>query len=279
MWKNLADLSRRDRLAQVVLVVFLLLAAWWLILQFIGYEEVSESRNLIWAATYQLVAVFGGVGGLLVSRGWGGGRSVLGRSILAFAVGLLFQVFGQSTFSFYNLLLKVDIPYPSIADIGFFGSIPLYIYATVLLARASGVAVTLRSFARQIQALAIPLVILVFSYLFFLREYEFDWSEPLRVLLDFGYPFGQAIYISLAILAYLLSKGVLGGVMKGRILFILLALVVQYAADYNFLFQAANETWRNGGYGDFLYMLAYLTMTLGLYQLGVRYIEETKLPK
>lgn len=62
--------------------------------------------------------------------------------------------------------------------------------------------------------------------------------------------------------------------MKHRVLFILLALAVQYIADYNFLYQAANETWRNGGYGDVMYMLAYLIMGLGLLNLRVNYLEE-----
>ncbi len=263
----------KDNSAQIVLFFFAILSIWWAVLQVMGFEATSEFRNLIWAASYQIIALLGGIFGLFIARSWGGLQSVIGRSVGAFALGLLLQTFGQSTFSFYNLILHIDIPYPSLADIGFFGSIPFYIYGISVLARGSGVTISLRSFKNKIQAILIPLAMLVFSYFFFLRSYEFDWSSPLRVLLDFGYPLGQAIYVSIAILTYLLSKRALGGVMRPRIFFILAALVVQYLADYNFLHQTINETWQNGGYGDYIYLLAYLLMALGLLQLKMAYVE------
>lgn len=272
MVAGIKELVARDRQAQLLFVFFLIFIIWWGGLQYLGFQAVSELRNLIWAASYQIVALLGGLWGLSIARSWAGPRSVMGRAILAFALGLLLQVLGQSTFSFYNLILKVDIPYPSLADVGYFGSIPFYIYGAVMLARASGTGVSLRSYRNKTQALLVPVVMLIFSYSSFLRAYEFDWSTPLRVLLDFGYPLGQAIYVAIAILAYRLSRNILGGVMKGRVIFILLALVVQYIADYNFLLQALNETWQNGGYGDMIYLLAYLFMTLGLLQLKIKYI-------
>ena len=272
MWLSFIRFLKQDRTAQILLVLFAMLAMWWTVLQVLGYEEVSEGRNLIWAASYQVIAIFGGVAGLVISASWGSTKSVMGKAMLCFAFGLLLQSFGQSVFSFYNLALQVDIPYPSLADVGYFGSIPLYIYGILLLAKLSGVKVSLRSFLNKIQALLIPLAMLTFSYFFFLRGYELDWSDPLKVFLDFGYPLGQAVYVSIAILTYILSKGVLGGIMQPKVLFILLALVVQYTADYNFLYQATNGTWQNGGYGDFIYLLAYLFMALGLLQLEVRHI-------
>jgi hypothetical protein len=245
-------------------ILFLLLAAWWVY----SFFYLRDYNNLLWGATYQIVAVVGVISGLIVSRQWGGYKSLLGRAVLFFSLGLVFQVFGQSVFSFYNLVAQVDIPYPSIADIGYFGSIPLYIYATALLLRVSGGTYSLQSFGYKFLAIVLPMGMLIFSYLFFLKGYVFDWDYPLGIILDFGYPLGQAVYVSIAVLTYILSKRYLGGIMKNSIIVILLALVVQYIADYNFLFQAYRETWINGGYGDFLYLLAYFVLTMGLIMLG-----------
>lgn len=274
MWKSIRNLVTSERSAQIVILLLLILAGWWLFLQGIQEEE-PQLRDLLWAASYQLVAILGGIWGISISRSWGGLRSVMGRAIFALALGLLLQAFGQSTFSFYNLILQVEVPYPSIADVGYFGSIPVYVYGIFLLAKASGIKVSLRSFVNQIQAILIPAIMLGLSYFFFLRDYEFDWSSPLRVFLDFGYPFGQAIYVSIAILTFILSRKVLGGIMRSKIFFILLALVAQYVADYNFLYQVANETWRNGGYGDLLYLLSYIFMALGLLQLKIKAIQSS----
>ena len=106
------------------------------------------------------------------------------------------------------------------------------------------------------------------SYTLFLRSYEFDWSQPLKVFLDFGYPLGQACYVSVAILTLLLSRKILGGMMRGPILAILIALIVQYASDFNFLYQANQGTWFVGGYGDELYAISYFLMSIALMYIG-----------
>ncbi len=256
------------RTANVIAIgLFSLLAIWWAVL-FFGFRSGLLPQNLIWAASYQSLAIFGAIVGLYISQKWGGFSSIIGRAILFFSLGLVAQIFGQTVFSYYNLILKIEVPYPSLADIGYFGSIPLYVYGVILLGRASGVKVSLKSINSKIQAVLIPAVILGASYWAFLKGYEFDWTSPLRIFLDFGYPLGQAIYVSLALLVFLLSHGVLGGMMKPKILSILVALVIQYIADYNFLYQALHQTWINGGYGDLIYLVAYFAMALGLISLG-----------
>ncbi len=251
---------------KITSILFVGLTIWWLYIYFyLGNTDIH--RNLVWAASYQAVAICGAIWGLVIAKSWGGLRSVMGRAIIFFALGLLLQAFGQSVFSWYNLFLGVEVPYPSIADIGFFGSIPCYAYAIYQLGKASGITVSMRSFFSKIQALLIPLIMLGVSYYFFLRGYVTEGTSALQVFLDFGYPIGQAIYVSIAIITYLLSKRVLGGVMRNKVLFILFALAVQYAADNNFLYQAIEGGWVNGGYGDYIYLVAYFLMAYGLAEL------------
>lgn len=253
----------------LVIALFSALTAWWIVSRFV----LGNANDLTWAASYQAVALFGALFGFVASSYWGGLKSLLGRSIFFYSLGLLFQVFGQSSFSYYNLVAHVEVPYPSVADIGYFGSIPLYIYATLLLVRVSGGVYSLKTIGNKMLAVAIPVIILLLSYYFFLQGYEFTDATPLRVFLDFGYPLGQAMYVSIALVTYLLSRSYLGGVMKNSLLVILFALAVQYVADYNFLYQALNETWSNGGYGDFLYLFAYFVMAMGLVNLGHMFLK------
>ena len=262
---NAPAVSLKTFLTAMTAFLFIVLTIWWACIFFF---PVSEKTKLIWAASYQLIALWGGILGLVVvSRLWGGMKSIMGRAVIYFSLGLLFQVIGQSVFSFYTTILQVDIPYPSLADIGFFGSIPFYIYGIVLLGKAAKVSISLKSFENKIQALVIPLVVILISYASFLKNYEIDFSNKIRIFLDFGYPIGQAIYISIAILVYIFSKKTLGGIMKDKIFLILGALAVQYAADYNFLYQNLNGTWVNGGYGDYIYLVSYFLMALALMRL------------
>lgn len=246
--------------------LFTILTAWLLFL-ISKYSDPESNNAQIWSATYQIIAWFGALYGLYFARLWGGWKSIMGRANLSFALGLLAQAFGQSVFSYF-FFKGIEAPYPSIADIGFFGSIPFYIYGIILLSKSSGAHLSLKLLSNKIQAFLIPLAVLLISYFMFLKDYEFDWTQPLTIFLDFGYPFGQAIYISLAIVAYFLTRNFLGGLMKKPIILFIIALFAQYIADYIFLYQISRGTYDGGLEIDYLYLVAYFIMTLSLIKLG-----------
>lgn len=257
------SLLLKAKLAQISVILFLLLAAWWVYIFLGGIKGtiINDAFGLIYGG----FSVWGGIIGLVISKRWGGFKSIIGRAVICLSIGLLLQGFGQYSFWYLNSISKIEIPYPSIPDIGFFGTIPFYIYAAFLLAKSSGVKISLRSFRNQLQAVFIPLIMLIVAYTLFLRNYEFNWNDPLIIFLDFGYPFGQAVYISIAILTYSLSRKILGGVMRFPILFLICAFSAQFLSDYLYVY--LKEIYFPGSFIDFFYLTAYFTMTLGLIQL------------
>ncbi len=252
-----------------VTILFLVIGIWRLVLAYIP-SNGSDINVQIWAASYQIIAWVGAIVGLIFAKSWGGRKSVIGRAALAFAFGLLLQSFGQCVFSYY-FYTGLEAPYPSLADLGFFGSIPFYIYGICMLAKASGAHVSMKAWSNKMIAFIIPLAVLALSYIEFLREYEFDFSHPIRIFLDFGYPLGQAVYLSIAVLAYFLSRKMLGGIMRRVIMFFIIALVAQYIADYIFLYQSSRGTFVGGGTSDFVYFIAYFVMAVSLIKLRVTF--------
>ncbi|MES2315122.1 MAG: hypothetical protein V4486_00075 [Patescibacteria group bacterium] len=230
--------------------------------------DSSLKQRQIFGGIYTVMALFGGIAGMKVSRNWGGYKSLVGKAMLIMSVGLFLQTFGQLFNSYWNIFQKVEIPYPSIGDIGFFGSVLAYIYSSFLLSKIGGGKFSLKLVKNKIWAAIIPVAILFISYFLFLQGYEFDWSNKLKILLDFGYPLGQALYISIAILAFLISRNMLGGIMKKPILFLLFALVMDYLADFVFLYQVGHGTWYTGGIDDYLYFVSYFVMSLALIYTG-----------
>ena len=214
------------------------------------------------------MALFGGIVGVVVSHHWGGRKSLIGRAVLYFSIGLLLQSFGQIVDSYYNFFHNQVIPYPSLGDVGFMGSVIAYILGAALLVRASGFKFSFKSAYGRLIAFGVPLVLLVGSYMMFLQSYTFDWSNLTKIVLDFGYPLGQALYVSLALIVLIMSSNFLGGVMKKPIFFLLVALVFQYFSDFTFLYQANLGTWHVGGLNDYLYFLSYFLMTLSLINIG-----------
>jgi hypothetical protein len=253
--------------------IFAFFLIYWIYFQlFLTQHEFHHRQIYTFSSIYGIMALWGAICGLWIARKWGGLKSVLGKSLIFFSIGLLLQEFGQLAYSYYYIVKDLEVAdYPGLGDIGFFGTIPIYCIAIFYLAKASGVALRIKSLKHVVPAVLITFLILVAGYALFLQNYEFDFSNPIKIFLDFGYPLGAAIYISLAVSTYILSKGVLGGVMRNSILFLLFALFMQFAADYTFLFQTHNGTWVDSGINDFIYFLSYFVMTLALIQFGVVY--------
>jgi phosphotransferase system glucose/maltose/N-acetylglucosamine-specific IIC component len=264
----------------LIWITALVFVAWWLYINLaLRSPDHNNVNNQIFGATYGVLSIFGGAIGIVASKKWGGRKSLVGRALLFFAIGLLAQEFGQLTYSYYTYVSKVAIPYPSVGDVGYFGSVLFYIYAAWQLAKTAGVKFSLKDRSKKIIATALPLILLASSYLFFLRSYQFDFSSfkaCLTVFLDFGYPLGQAIYIAIALMTYLLSKGLLGGIMRNKILFVLFALFIQYIADFSFLNAAKSGSPFPAGANDLMYLIAYTVMALALNSFRISLIKAPK---
>ena len=259
------DLNKNSKhILELSVVLFAVLVGFWV---FISLTNQNANYKLAFGATYGLMALLGAIFGLLNVNKWGGRKSALGLTIIFLSVGLLFAEFGQLVFSYYNIIKSVEVPYPSLADIGFFGSIPFYILGASYLGKSSGVKFGIKKPTAKLLAFLLPVFALYNAYHFFLAQYTVGNSSILKVFLDFGYPIGQAIYVSIAAFIFLTVRGSLGGIMKNRIMLVLLAFLAQFAADFNFLYQSAHSTWTNGGYGDLMYLIAYFMMTISIVYL------------
>lgn len=257
----------KNKVTYLFLLAFAVVAAWWL--QIFASGTVETDQNYLFGLLYAFIALGGGVYGLVISKRWGGFKSAVGRGIIFFSLGLLGEWFGQTVWSYYNLVARVEVPYPSIADLGYFSIIPFYALGMLSFAKAAGAKFSLRSIRGKLVLILVPLVAVGVSYFLFLRNLEVDLSSPIRTFLDFGYPLGEAITISIALITLQLSRGVLGGLMRTRILYLIFALVVQYLTDYTFLYRVAAETYYNADIVDLMYATSFTIMAIGLSSLKV----------
>ncbi len=236
------------------------------ILFWICERELKLWSSDIYTYVYFLLPLYGGYVGLQTAKLWGGSKSAVGKAILGFALGLLLQVFGQLCYAYYLLFVGKDVPYPSIGDLGFFGSIFCYIYAVYQLAQASGSRFSLKSISYKLISLFLPFVLLAISYVVFINGQVLDTTNLVKLILDLGYPLGQSVYISLALLALILSGKYLGGMLKLAVLIILFGLITQYIADFMFLYEASRGIWEAGQINDLVYLTAYFLTALGIAQ-------------
>lgn len=257
------NLLFKHSLAKIILFIYVCLLVFWVWINMSGFRE--GPINNFYGLIYPIISLLGGIYGIAVaSKKWGGMKSVIGRGIIFLSMGLLAEVFGQWAWSYYTVFRSVEIPYPSIADIGYFLIVPFYSYAMYCFALAAGIKVNLKNFTGKIQAIIIPLLMIGIAYILFLRNIDVDLSNPIKMFLDFGYPGFEAIAVSIGILTFSLSRGILGGQMRPRILYLIFALIAQYVTDYTFLYTVGTGSYYNAGIVDLMYTTSLTIMSLGV---------------
>lgn len=257
---------KKNPVLQIVSAFFIIMSIWWVSIYIRGLVDTNE--NNYFTLIYPLLSLVGGITGFIFAKRWGGLKSHMGSALSFFSAGLLAQFFGQAAYAYYIYIQHITVPYPSVGDIGFFGSVVFYIYGVYLLAKVSGLRFSFKSIHGKILAFILPAALLLISYFFFLQGYEFDFTDKLKIFFDFGYPFGEAIYVSIALLALLMCRDLLGGVMKKPIVFLIIALVFQYICDFMFLYQSYRGLWYVGGTNDYMYFVSYFLMTVALFYIG-----------
>jgi hypothetical protein len=252
----------KNKLQILVSIAFLGFLGWWFSFQSVVTQQGTSVKWF--SGTDGLVALAGAVIGYAAARKWGGFKTVLGKSLMFFSIGLFAQEAGQLIYTYYVYGSNIQIPYPSWGDVAYFGSTVSYIIGAYYLAKAAGIKFSLKSAKYKLIAIIVPVALLATSYGVLLHNHQYDTSKPITVFLDFGYPMGEAVYISLAIVALLLSRKLLGGVMRAGIILIIIALAIQYASDSNFIYQSSRGTYLGGQYADLLYLIAYYAMSIAM---------------
>ncbi len=245
---------------RIALATFLLFSVFYSVYYFCVFSfQFSEESPffLLFANTYSLLALFGSSIGLLASKFWGGKSSRVGKAILFTSVGLLFQFFGQLSYAFYLFILKIEYPYPSFAEIFFFGSIPLYILGTFYFAKTTIVGSVKKSMGIKAYALLVTIMLFVLGYANFYYNHDPEQSSILLLLLEIFYPLGQSIYIGIALISIYTLRNVFGGKLFMNLVFIFIGLIFQYIADTFFL-------WIPISVSDGLYLASYTFVGLGL---------------
>lgn len=127
---------KNSYLVKFIFIFFALLSVWWISIYFRGLKDANE--NNYFTLIYPLMSLAGGLAGLFYSKKWGGFKSSLGTAISFFSFGILAQFMGQASYAYLIYIKGIEVPYPSIGDIGFFGSILFYIFAAYSLAKMIG---------------------------------------------------------------------------------------------------------------------------------------------
>lgn len=248
-----------------------------LFLWFYATNTVDQTINL-YSNTYGMIPLLGGVYGLMVARRWGGWGSAVGRAVYLLSLGLITWGVGMVIWLYYNIIVGVEIPYPSLADAAFIMSWPLWGFGAGFLAIAMGASFGLKNIKGRIMLFLVPIAAIVFSYYFLVtlaRQGTIStYDHAFKTFFDLAYPIGDVVILTIAVLVFGLSYKYFGGMYKKAIYLILAAFVINYFADFTFSYTTSLETYYNGSLADALFVTTMTFLSAGIAMLDPTSLKE-----
>ena len=264
-------MQKLNKLQKTALATYVVVLALWGFIHLTGrVGENTDNVNYWYSFIFGLIPLFGGLVGMYQSRIWGGLKSILGKSVFFFSLGLALWGFGESIWSYYNFFRAEPAPYPSVADVGFAPSIFFWILGTFFLASASGAMFALRkSKAAKISATLLLVVLSGVAYHMLVNVARGGVLVPegetsLKTVLDIAYPLGDFLALIFAVTVFALSRKYLGGLYRFAIACLLVGLGLMYFGDFMFSYTTTIGTFYNANLGDLLLATGTFAMTFGI---------------
>jgi hypothetical protein len=240
----------------VLPLVYFLFFLFWL-----GYTLVygfqPSIAGKIFILSQILFPLMGGCFGLRSAKTWGGTNSVVGRGVTFISLGLLTWGLGTVFWCYYSYFAYLEVPYPSLADVAYIWSWPLWAVGIWNLGRVMGVQYSLRKTAYKLLLIAIPIFVSIVSYIalyVIARGGTMDFTGGLiKLFFDLFYPIASTVITTLVLLAFLLSGEYLGGKFKNVFLLLLLGFFCNYIADFMLAYTSTTGTFYNGHIADLFF--------------------------
>ena len=167
------------------------------------------------------------------------GNDRLGWMLMSISTGL--WAAGEAVWTIYEVGLGVDVPYPSLADVGFLAAIP-FAFAGIraFWGDARGTSERLRVW---LDGAIVALALFSTAWAFGLRAVFFEDADNLRWALDLAYPLGDLLVGTVLILAIRRARNH----QHGRMFFLLAGVAAYSIADSAFSYLSALDTYAAAG--------------------------------
>ncbi len=272
--------------SKIIVSLYAIICAFWATLVVVSKnslvsDSVLETLQHLTQVPLAILPILGGVIGIKNSLGWGGMKSVVGRSSLGLALGLTAWGMGMVFWNYYLFFADVEIPYPSWADLGYALGLVFFAIGIFSLSGAVGVRFALRDKKGKILIFLIPTIVILFSIHLLINVARggvlVDPSGSyLKLFFDLLYPLGDVVLLTITALVYFLSKDYLGGRYKLSILVLFAGFLMFYISDFTFSYTTTTETYFNGHFVDFLFTTTMFILSLGLAMLDVKLLRKDK---
>lgn len=251
----------------MLLVLFVLLIIWAVYLHLI--PEKTTSLNYLYNLGYAL-AFF--LGSAISFVGFFGNpqKSSLGLTAFFLGLGGASYGFGLVIWFYYNSILNIEVPYPSLADFFFIVFIPLIAIGCIKLLAVVGGTVKSRYIIEGLILFALSLILIIG----FVVQPDLSSDLPfITKVTNILYPVGDSILLTLAYIIFRIS----GGKIQKAATTLVFSLLFQVLGDIFFSIRTVNETYWNGDIADVFFALSatFLTWSIITIYEGLTQTPET----
>jgi hypothetical protein len=244
-----------------------LLLILWLVLWFVN--STDGFYNYLYSFLFGLTPLVAGAIALAKSHNWGGLSTAIGKAVFFVGLGIFLWGCGELIWSYYNFVLNVPAPYPSLADIGFAPSIFFYGLGAFYFSKVTGAKFALRNNFVKVLVVITLVAITALSYYLLVEVARggvvVPEGEPvLKMILDLAYPIGDFLALLIAVIVSGLSFQYLGGRYKNDIFAIWLGLFFMFVGDTLFSYHTTVGTYYNANFGDLLLALGTFLLSYGV---------------
>ena len=264
----------KQRTIQVLIFGYVVFFPYWIWIYTTG--QVGTIHNYVLSIlTSGIFPVLGGVFGILLSRKWGFLSSALGRAIFFLSAGVVAYGLASLVWGYYNLVLAVDTPYPSLADAIYILSYPFWAVGLINLGKGIGAGYKLQTIRGKVALIIAPLIGIIFTYFVFILfaqggGFSFEDSGIIKIFFDVFYPLGDAILITALGLIYGLSYQVFGGRFKSAINILFIGFLMTYVTDAIFSYTTTQETYYTSNWVDLLFVTSMFLIAIGVNALDIQ---------
>lgn len=246
----------KDREITALNILFSLVVIWDIYLYFLPTH--IEPANYLYNVGYALLfyaAGYYGLKGAQKNFGTNMGKmfSFIGYSGFTYGTGLVI-------WTYYNFVLKIETPYPSLADIFFLPYAPFIAVGFSYLLKIYKSAVS-KAIIWQATIIGLTFFATV-AYSVIIPTFSEDISFYAKAL-NVIYPLSGAILLSISYISLRSS----GGITKSNLNILGLSLLLQTSADTIFTYRSGKETYWNGDIGDLAFTVSAYLLTLFLIRM------------
>ncbi len=262
-----------EKSSKTIITLYAIICAFWIFLFIVSKYALIDSQLLETIQHFTqiplvILPLVGGIIGLKNSLLWSGVKSVVGRSSMALSLGLIAWAGGMIIWNYYLFFTNNEVPYPSLADIVFILSWPLWTYGIWKLSEAIGVKFAFRKISNIFFVVPSLIIFISVYLLMYVARSGITYENPFKLFFDLFYPLGDIVILTVTASVYLLLRKFLGGIYKVPVLILFFGFLLNYFSDFLFSYTTTQGTYFNGHIVDFLFTTTMFVLSLGLSMLS-----------